>query len=71
MRTAVSPVPVPMEEGAALCLVAATPVHVFPATMVCAALMTQMNVQTHPLPARMKASVSTPLALTSEFPVIT
>lgn len=65
MRTAVSPVPVLTEEGAALCLVAATPVLVLPATKVHAALMTQMNVQTHPLPARMEARVSTPLALTS------
>lgn len=71
MRTAVSPVPVLTEEDAALSLVAATPALVLPATKVHAALMTQMNVQTHPLPARMKACVSTPLALTSEFTATT
>lgn len=70
MRTLVSPVLVPMEEGAALSLVGATPVPVLLATKVLAALMTQMNVQTHPLHARMKACVLTPLAPTGEFILI-
>lgn len=67
MRTRVSPVPVPMEEGAALSLVVATPVPVLLATKVLAALMTQMNVQTHPPHVRMKACVLTPLAPTGEY----
>lgn len=69
-RTVVSPVPVPMVEGAALNLVVATPVPVLMATKVLAALMTQMNVQTRPLHARIKAFVLTPLAPTSEFTLI-
>ena len=70
MKTAVSLAPVPTVEGAALCLAEATPVHVLLATKVLAVLMTQMNVQTHPLFAKMKASVSTPLAPTSELALI-
>lgn len=65
MRTAVSLVPVPTVEGAALCLVVATCVPVLPATKVHAALMTQTNVKTHLPYARMRACVSTPLAPTS------
>ena len=69
-RTVVFLVPVPMVEGVALCLAVATPVPVLLATKDLAALMTQMNAKTHPLFARMKASVSTTLAPTSEFTVI-
>lgn len=69
-RTLVSPVPVPTVEGAALNLVVATPVPVLLATKVLAALMIQMNVQTHPLCARIKACVLTPLVHTSEFTLI-
>lgn len=66
MRTAVSLAPVPMVANAALCQAAPTHVPVRLATQVFAASMIQMNVQPHPLFARMKESVSTPLALTSE-----
>lgn len=71
MKTAVSQVPVPMEEHAALCLVEtdkqkATCVCVPLATQVLVALMTQMNVLPHPLYARTKELVSTPLAPSSE-----
>lgn len=66
MRTAVSLVPVPMVANAALCQVVATHVPVLLATQVFAALTTQMNVQPHPLYARMKECVTTRLAPTSE-----
>lgn len=67
MRTAVYLVPVPTLEHAALCLVVDTHVCVLLATLVLAALMTQMNVLPYPLYAKMKEYVSTPLDLTSEF----
>lgn len=57
MRTAVSLVPVPMVANAALCQAVATGVPVLLATQVFAALMTQMNVQPHPLFARMEERV--------------
>lgn len=66
-RTAVCQVLVPMEEHAALCLVAVTCVHASLVTPVVNALMTQMNVQSRHLFARMKACVSTLRALTSEI----
>lgn len=65
--TAVCQVPVPMEEPAALCLVAATRVHVSLVTPVVTALMTQTNVQPRHQFARTKACVSTLRALTSEI----
>lgn len=67
MRTAVCQVPVPTEEPAAVCLVAATHVHVSPVTPVASALMTQTNVQPRRQFARTKARVSTLGAHTSKI----
>lgn len=66
-RTAVCQVPVPTEEPAALCLVAATHVHVSLVTTVVTALMTLTNVQPRHQFARTKACVSTLGALTGEI----
>lgn len=66
-RTAVCQVPVPTEDPAALCLVAATHVHVSLVTPAVTALMTQTNVQPRHQFARTTARVSTLGALTSEI----
>lgn len=64
-KTSASPVRALMVAYAHLCLVVATNVPALPDTQAADALMTQMNVPSHPPSARTKANASTPWALTS------